>query len=815
MNHVKRSLSFFSQCPHLVITHLRRVRDGILSHPFKAFGIALGVAILGFLILFAVIDRRVATRLRGRAGDQPSLIYSDAVRLVAGTNISAKTVIPLLEQRRYFEVTDRPDGAGQYSRDGESVQIVTRPFRTAQGVDVPSVHARLDLARGSLLVIDNPTTRSLFLEPLPIAPYGGGPMEARTYRPLDEIPQVIVDAVLATEDQRFYYHFGIDPIGILRAIVVNLRAGKLVEGGSTLTQQLAKNILLSPQKTLSRKAQEAFAALSLELRLSKKEILERYLNEIYFAQSGSTAIHGVNEAAHVFFGKDLKDVDTAEAALLAGMIQAPSAYSPRRHVERATERRNAVLAKMLDEGKINQEEYQKAVDTPIKLAAKQERTRTAPFYVATLERHLETSFGFQPTPFSGVDVYTSIDLELQECAENAITTNTARLEKTYPSLAKNRDNKRRLEQALVAIEPYSGLVRAWVGGRDFSHNQFDHVSQAHRQIGSTIKPFLYLTALDGSLNDYKVATPVSILSDEPTRITLFNRTGWTPENYDRKYRGDVTLRYALEKSLNVPAVYVAQRVGIPALVRTAQLFNLAEEIPQVPALALGALDTTLLRLTAAYGALANGGVYVAPRLFRSVVDQAGSVLAEAVPTEKRVIGEGSAFVLSDMLRGVVERGTAQGIRRNGFTRPAAGKTGTSNENRDAWFVGFTPNLAVGVWTGFDDNSRTGLTGGQASVPAWSSFMKCAEPFIEDLAFIQPPSVSSVAVDTRCNGRATPDTPPQYRITELFVQGTEPQDLCEEAPKEEFHPPTRPLPVKNKREYEPEQEERGFWDRIFG
>jgi 1A family penicillin-binding protein len=777
------------------------------EHPWKTASALFALGFVVFITCFFIIDRRVAARLAGQGADKSSVVYADSVEIVARSSFNKKALLSHLSRRRYFEVEKLPDKPGEYSIKDGFLHVVTRPFQTARGKEVPSITARLHLEEGSLLITEHPGTRSFFLEPVVIAPFGGGPLEARTYRTLDEIPKIIADAVLATEDQRFYYHFGIDPLGILRAVASNIKAGKLVEGGSTLTQQLAKNILLSPKKTLSRKIQEAFAALSLELRLSKDEILEKYLNEVYFAQSGSTAIHGVGEATHVFFGKNLSDITLAEAALLAGMVQAPSAYSPRRHPSRAKKRRDIVLSKMRSGDVITKDEYETALKEPIKLAQSKNRTRTAPFFVAAVENSLAEDEGIQAAPYSGVDVYTGLDIELQTCAEQAIEKNLARLEKGYPSLARKRSGNKRLEQALVAIETYSGEIKAWVGGRDFSTNQFDHIAMGKRQIGSTIKPFLYLTALDGSLNDYKVASPVSILSDEPTRITIFGNKGWTPQNYDHKYRGDVTLRYALEKSLNVPAVYVAQRVGIPALVRTLSLFHLAEEIPHVPALALGALDTTLLRLTAAYSALSNGGVFIKPKLYKTALEQNKSILAQTSQQEERLVGEGSAFVLTDMLRGVVERGTAHGVRRLGFEHPAAGKTGTSDNNRDAWFVGYTPNLAIGVWTGFDDNSKTGLTGGQASAPVWAEFMKCAEPFIPQLDFIQPPSVTSVKVDTRCNGIATKSTPRDVQVSELFVRGSEPQEPCvEQTPvKQPFLDYRNDMPRRR----------RGLWDRLFG
>jgi len=397
------------------------------------------------------------------------------------------------------------------------------------------------------------------------------------------------------------------------------------------------------------------------------------------------------------------------------------------------------------------------------------------------------------------------------------------LEKKFPRL-----RGKPIEQSLVAIESFSGVIKAWVGGRSFSKNQFDHVTQAKRPIGSTIKPFLYITAMEPKLNTYKVANATSILSDVPTGITLFDNAKWLPKNFDRKYRGDVTLRYALERSLNIPAVYVAQRIGIPALANTLSLFSIADFIPKVPALALGAVETSLLKLVSGYSTIANGGVRVDPRLFFSVLNQKKSLEVSTTASEKPVVSEGVAYVMTDILRGVVDRGTATGVRRLGYTGPAAGKTGTSNDARDAWFVGFTPELATGVWTGFDDNQVLGITGGEASAPTWARFMKCAGPFLSGLDFLPPPSVIKLNIDTRCYGLATQLTPPDKVISEIFVKGSLPKEPCQEdseklpsaetmtpSPNLQNHGEIKEKTPSPKQTPNSEDTQPGFWESIFG
>lgn len=432
----------------------------------------------------------------------------------------------------------------------------------------------------------------------------------------------------------------------------------------------------------------------------------------------------------------------------------------------------------------------------------------APFYTAALESELSQSIDLDTVSATGLAVYTGLDLGMQRCAEQAVESGLASLEATHPRLS---NESHRIEAALVSIEPYSGLIKAWVGGRDFGTSQFNRVSQSVRQIGSTIKPFLYLSALDGTLNSYKVANPASILEDKPMELHVNNNQTWNPENYDHEFRGDVTLRYALEHSLNMPALYIAERIGIPALKRTLSLFKLAPQVQAVPALALGALDTNLLRLTSAYGALANGGIYIQPRMFVSALDGDGDRLSASTIAEERVSEESATYVLTNILQGVIERGTGKGARAKGFSRVAAGKTGTSDNARDAWFVGFTPNLVAGVWVGFDDNSPMKLTGGAAAAPIWGDFMKCSAPFFADASFIAPRNVSFVQVDARSGGVATDDCPRSDRIEEVFVTGTEPRQTCS------LHGGEVPNNTSEGDRYNPgERPARGgFWTRILG
>jgi penicillin-binding protein 1B len=795
-------------------------------------------AVLLFLLALAfyAVDRRVQNRLNALNSSSLPAIYSSPLDLAGYLSRVVDEPARVLEQlramlnaRRYIEVTGPPVAAGEFSIQGSQLVIITRSFRTASGDLHPSSKGVLPLGPASnsektganTETDSNRITTPLLLEPQAISFIGRDDLRASTFTPLSQIPLRIQRAVIAIEDERFYSHMGLDITGIARALFRNIVALRLVQGGSTLTQQLAKNLVLSPKRTLSRKLLEIPAALSLERHLSKEKLLELYLNEVYLGQEGSVAIHGVTEAASGFFGKRVHDISLAQAATLAGIIRAPSTLSPRKYPKRAVARRNTVLKKMKELGFITELEYTNAAKEPLKTAAHTRHRKVAPYFTTAVEGELGKLLELQAARSSGLSVYTGFELGMQLCAERAVTNAVQRLEKAYPRLAQKKGG---LQAALVAIEPYSGLVKAWVGGRDFSKSQFNRVNQSHRQIGSIVKPFLYLTALDRSLNDYKVASPVSILEDKPMEISLRRQATWIPENYDHDFRGDVTLRYALENSLNMPAIYVAQRVGIPALKRTLEAFELAKSAPLVPSLALGAVDATLLKVTAAYGTLANSGTYVQPRLFISALDNNDERLATADIREQQVADESAVFVLTSILEGVLSRGTGKSARNGGFTRPAAGKTGTSNDTRDAWFVGFTPNLATGVWIGLDDNTPLGVTGGSAAAPVWGEFMSCSAPLLPLSKFVQPRGVTEVLIDSESGQRAT-DRCPQASISkEVFTVGSEPKRECplhgnlspdSETPRDDTYRMPR-LPPATLEESSPQRRrEVGFWDSLFG
>ena len=772
-------------------------------------GIAAVVGISAIIVTFIAVDHRTQRILRARGAASDYGVYADARIIKHGQRIRPELLRSELLRRAYREATTNKLQPGEFRESSQEFHIHTRKFIAPTGAVIAPQASIYRHTTGEIVPVNGSNPRRIALEPQAIADLNSGDVRASRFVPLGKIPLALQNAVIAIEDERFYRHSGIDLIGIARAAFINISALAWVQGGSTLTQQLAKNVFLNPRRTLTRKFLEVFTAFSLERSLSKDEILEFYLNEVYLGQEGSVAIHGMAEAARSFFDKDLSQLTLAESALMAGVIRAPSSYSPRRHVNRAVKRRNTVLARMLELDFITKTQFEQAKAERISLSRRDGPRRQAPHFTAAIRKLLATDHNLEPSAIPALRIYTGLDLELQRCAERALKSGLEELERKNRGLERRT---RKLEGALVALEPFSGKVRAWAGGRDYGLNQFDHVQLAKRPIGSTIKPFVYLAALDSSLNRYKTATVASILGDEPITIKTPGADDWSPQNYDRKFRGDVTLRYALENSLNLPTVYLAQRIGLDAVAQTVKKFHLSQNIPAVPSLVLGTAETSLIDLVASYGALANGGVYVKPRPFISVADSDGEIVATTQVSEERVAAEGPVYVLTNILQGVIERGTATRVRSLGFTGDAAGKTGTTDEARDAWFIGFTPDLVAGVWVGFDDNKRVGLTGGAAAVPIWTEFMKCASDFSDPLPFIAPPSVTVTSIDSASGQLASTDCPDEGRVEEVFVKGTEPKDFCplHTVPGYDVTPIRKDNPPANA-----PRREKGLWEALFG
>ncbi|NOS80999.1 MAG: PBP1A family penicillin-binding protein, partial [Nitrospira sp.] len=569
----------------------------------------------------------------------------------------------------------------------------------------------------------------------------------------------------------FYTHFGIDPVAVGRALWTNFTKGGVVQGGSTITQQLAKNLFYSPQRTMGRKFKEALAALVLEVKYTKQNILESYLNEIYLGQAGFVSIYGVSEAAHRYFGKTLQELTVEEVAMIAGLIKGPNSYAPTKHPELAKGRRDVVLRRLRQTGLLTDEAWERAVQAPVRVTPSEDVLTDAPYFVDAVLREVEEA-GVVPLP-EGLRIDSTLDPMIQQAATESLEKGLAKLEATHPNL---KSESEPVQGAVVVLDPKTGYVLALAGGRDYRRSQFNRAVQAHRQPGSLFKPFVYLAALEAA-RDGQVGqlTAASLLADEP--VTFESQTGpWSPQNYDKQFHGPITLRSALEQSLNVPAVQAAKTVGTKSIVQLLRRLGLTSAIGNdLSSVALGSSSVSLLEITAAYGAIANGGIAVKPTAVRSTRDRQGDVVWNGVPDRQQAASPQGAYVLTSLLEGVMQRGTASKAKVLGLQGMVAGKTGTTDGYRDAWFVGYTSDVVIGVWVGFDDERALRLTGSQAALPIW---MELARRIIPPNvpAFVAPSGVVTRVIDPKTGQLATSQCPEQ--VSEVFIEGTEPSVYCE-------------------------------------
>ncbi len=613
--------------------------------------------------------------------------------------------------------------------------------------------------------------------------------ENRIWVPLKKIPKYLIYAVLAAEDSDFYYHHGINLKGIIRAAWVNFRSGKIVEGGSTITQQLAKNLFLTPSKTIKRKIKEMMLALQIENRYSKNKILELYLNEIYLGHGA----YGVQAAAKTYFDKNVWELSLAESALIAALIKAPEKYSPYKNLKRALARQRYVIRRMEKLGYITHEEAEKALREPLIFRGiKEIREWKAPYFVAYILKKLLKEYGAKQVYRGGLKVYTTLDLELQKYAEEAFSK--------APS-----------EGALIAIDPETGYIKAMVGGKNFRRSQFNRAVQAHRQPGSAFKAFVYTAAFECGF------TESTLVEDSPIEFP----NGWKPRNYDSKYHGWVTIREAFEHSYNIVAVKVAQEVKPKKIIECARKMGIKSPLPNDLSIALGSADVTPLEMAAAYACIANEGYRIKPIAILEVKDRDGKLLEKNLPSKERVLRKDIAYLMIDMMRHVIQRGTGVRARLN---RPCAGKTGTTNNFSDAWFIGFTPDLVAAVYLGNDDHTplgKRGATGGRLAAPIWKGFMQKALKNVPPHDFPIPDDIVFVKVCAQSGKLPTPACP--KIVEEAFIKGTEPTEICdihgtqrEEIQKEEpiYVPPVQEASPPKKKEKKLKEEEMEEIQRKF-
>jgi penicillin-binding protein 1B len=732
-------------------------------------------ALLFALSVLAVYSHRLSEdidrRFSGRRWRVPSVVYSDTTLLYPGQQVNPSFLLEKLERLGYRGVSHRPGQKGEMYVQPGSIELFLNdldlPFLEREGFPVHiAIHER------TITTISHAEHREalsyLELAPEELMRFYGPEREQRRLISIAQVPPHVRQAFLAAEDVRFYDHHGIDPWGILRAAYINLRHKEVRQGGSTITQQLAKNYFLTPERTFSRKAKEMLMAVIMELMFEKDEILEIYLNEIYFGQKGTVGVNGLGEASYFYFGKPVEDLRPDEAALIAGIVRAPALYSPHLDRRRCEDRRDHILQVMADQGWISTDAFQKAVNRPVEPVGFRAYGRKAPYFVDYLSHQIEALYSKEDLSKLGLSVFTTLDTQIQEAAEKALSRGLKRLERSHPALRRN-EPERRLQGAVLVVHPKTGYILAMVGGRNYSMSQFNRVTQARRQPGSAFKPFVFLAALDRGY------TPTSRLSNAPRTYTT-DGVSWEPTNFAPVNDTRVSLRTALAKSINLATVDLAMQVGVDTIVRKASGFEFSTPMRPLPAIALGAMEVVPLELARAYCAFAADGMLPRFLSVKDVADEKGAILEQRYMTAKQVISPAKAFMMSSLLRSVVTEGTARGVKKWGLSHPMAGKTGTTDNYRDAWFIGYTPDLLALVWIGFDDGASVLNTGASAALPIWADLMKQIPQHLSGAWFPMPPGVLKEEVCAHSGRLAVPGCCPAT-YEEYFLVDHLPTESC--------------------------------------
>ncbi|KIE21042.1 peptidase [Vibrio sinaloensis] len=729
----------------------------------------LGLAGLAVLLFVGIyLDSVVKQRFEGQLFDLPTVVYARILHLTPGDAISIQEVRNELDVLNYRKVR-QPRYPGEYSSSSTKIELIRRPFEFTDGPE-PDRHVMLHFNQGELTRIESLEQKGdmgyLRIEPKMLGMLEKNHDEQRLFLRRDQFPEVMVDALLVTEDRNFYQHDGVSPLAIARALVANVKAGRTVQGGSTLTQQLAKNIFLSSDRTLWRKVREAYIALILDYRYSKDRILEAYLNEVYLGQSRGEAIHGFGLASRLYFGQPIQELRIDQLALLVGMVKGPSYYNPVRFPERAKERRDLVLRLMMQQGILSANQFEIAADRPLDIQDNPRIASRQPAYFQQLKIELNQKVGDAFQSDVGLRVFTSLDPVSQQELEAAIA-------KKVPELGKVAGKS--LEGAAVAVDRHTGEIRAMVGGKRTGYDGFNRALNASRQIGSLAKPAVYLTALEQP-DKYNLATT---LNDKPLSLKGSKGSVWSPRNYDRKFRGDVPLYMALAKSLNVPTVQLGMQLGIPSVVDTLEKLGVnRNEVRPVPSMFLGSFTLTPFQVAQMYQTLTNSGRRAELSALRSVVDLDGQVLFQSLPRSSQTVDQQAAWLTTyAMKRGVLE-GTGRYLNSQFGWAALAGKTGTSNDTRDSWFVGVDGREVTTIWLGRDDNKPTKLTGSSGALRVYAEYLKHRIP--EKLTLPWPQNVSTVGFAKSAQGNLQLDCQNSFKLPIWDANGKFKQQ-CDDQP----------------------------------
>ena len=739
---------------------------------------------------YVTFSQMIDARLHGERDRVLPRVFARPFEIRRGDTLSQKELLDRLNDLGYAQRT-QVHSPGEFAVSGGLVSVVPRAGTHAgKTLVINFQRAAAPPRRGRAPAMQTISNRieslSIGKQAVPRvtmdAPMLTALMPARVKRrqvPLSALPSRMVQAVLAIEDRRYYSHPGIDPIRMVGALITNVFGDRpYLEGASTITQQLARNFFLTREMAIEqqtrqrsplRKLREQFMAIILDLRASKDEVLELYLNDVYLGNRGSFAIHGVAEAARLYFGRDVNNLSLGEAATIAGIIQSPGTLSPFNNPARTRDRRDVVLRAMADAGFVSADAAERSIKEPLAPVARA-LDAEAPYFVDFVGQALAEQFPAVTQTTEAVDVYTTLDLHLQRVAQDAVSSGIAKVDQ----LLSKRRRGRVPQAALIAVDPRTGDILAMVGGRSYNQSQFNRAVSASRQPGSIFKPFVFLAAFERAVEDGTALSPASLVNDEPTTFDA-NGTPWTPANYENEYDGEITLRRALAMSRNAATVKVAEAAGFDRIAALWRRIGAGTAPRAFPSIALGVFEATPFEIASAYTIFSNGGETRALRSLLRVQRGESELVAKAAVT-KRVARADTTYLVTNMMRSVLSEGTGAAVRASGFNVDAAGKTGTTNDLRDAWFVGFTPQLLTVVWVGLDDNQALGLSGGQAALPIWLAFMQRALAGRGDQAFPVPDNVSFVDIDRDTGAAAISDC---LRVfSESFVAGTEPPEQCE-------------------------------------
>jgi penicillin-binding protein 1B len=717
-----------------------------------------------FLFFYVKLARLADERLETGVFASTLDIYAAPRTVAVGDRLSSDELVSWLRDAGYNTTPGNPEGWYQVRPDALTI------YPAASDTGPKPVVLDFSGHRIAWISAGNTLERTYQFAPQLITNLSDRNREKRRLVQFSEIPPALVDAVVSTEDKRFFSHGGFDLLRIFKAAYIDLKDGRKAQGASTLSMQLARSIFLEPDKKWKRKLAELLLTMHLEQQLTKQQIFTDYANQVYLGQRSTFSINGFGEAARAYFDKDISQLTVPESALLAGLVQRPSYYNPYRFPDRAKERRNVVLRLMLDDGRLTEAQYTSAVAAPLKLSAGGTDAIDSQYFLDLANEEIQNRLGERER--GSLQVYTTLDPDLQQAAVEAVRFGMRKVDQQLRH-ARHSEPAGEPQVALIALDPHTGEIKALVGGRDYTASQLNHVT-AERQPGSVFKPFVYAAALNTALNrGSEVFTPASTLDDEPTTFEFGDKL-YSPGNFGQAFMGTVSLRQALAHSLNVATVSLAQSVGYGSIVKLARAAGLNSAIQPTPAVALGSYVCTPLEIAGAYTMFANGGTYVKPSMV-AMVRSRGKVEYQNNLETRRVLDSRVNYLMVNLMEEVLRSGTGAEVRAMGFTPPAAGKTGTS---RDGWFAGFTSRLLCIVWVGFDDYRELGLEGAHSALPIWTEFMKQAlqySNYRDTREFPEPGGVTSVKLCAESHQLATPQCPDTY--TEVFLDGTQPSSAC--------------------------------------